>query len=152
MAVTKVGSSSSGDAGSPNTSYNWLHSCHADTNLLVVLARGRDATQGDFLVDDITYGGNSLTYVYRYWEDTTDQSVEVWYYPNPTVSSSLSIVVSHTGKVSDAAGAAVDLAGADADGTPVDDYGYTYVAAAASQSNTLTINPAATGSMLVSGY
>ena len=151
MAITKVGSSSSGDAGAPNTSYTWDHTCHADTNLLVVTARGRDSSIVDAVITSVTYGVHSLTLANRYHYEA-DCFVEVWYYPNPTVGSSLAIVVTHTGKVSDAAGAAVDLAGADADGTPVFSSGYTTIVGLSAQDNTLTESSAPTGSMMVSGY
>ncbi len=60
MAVEAGNTSSSGDADSPDTSYNWPHTCHANSNLLIVLTRARDAVGLDALISGITYDGNPL--------------------------------------------------------------------------------------------
>ncbi len=47
MAITVGNTSSSGDAGSPNTAHSWNHTVHADSNLLIVTTRVRDTSGVD---------------------------------------------------------------------------------------------------------
>lgn len=146
MAITVGNTSSSGDAGSPDTAYSWSHECQADTNLLVVTTRVRDSSIDDADVSGITYDGNPLAEAISVYTALSDLGSEVWYLADPPVGSSLTIEVTHGGKCSDASGAAIGLKGVDTndivDGTDIEE-------GLNSIDSTLVVDPAATGSMLV---
>ena len=57
MPITIGNASDSGNPGTVDTAYDWLHTCAADTNLLVVCVSTRETTAADRVVSGITYDG-----------------------------------------------------------------------------------------------
>lgn len=113
MAITIGNTSSSGDPGTAQNSYNWPHTCQAGTNLLVVLPRALETTDADRPVSGITYGGSPLTSADSLQDNALNMGAEVWYLESPTTGSSLTIEITHAGKVTDPSAGAIDLKGVD---------------------------------------
>jgi len=145
MAITLGNTSNAGNPGAVTT-YNWLHTCAADTTLLVVVITGSDsAIATDFPVTGVTYNGAALTKA-REFISGLGTGVSVWYKINPTTGSALSIAVTHTGKVTDTTGYGVDLKGTNTS-SPYDNY----IEGNYDADLPVTVNPAATGSIGIGG-
>ncbi len=121
MAITAGNTSSSGDPGTVNTAYSWLHTCVTDSNILIVAARAKESTDADRIISGITYDGNPLTKAIAIQHDPFQFGAELWYLVDPTVDSELSIEVTHTGKTTDPSAGAIDFGGVDTDTGVVED-------------------------------
>lgn len=146
MAITIGNTSNSGDPGAV-TSYSWNHTCLAGTTCLVVVVTGSDTSGTDFAVASITYDGVNLEFASAQFS-AQNLGVSIWYLLNPTTGSSLSLVVTHGGKVTDPSAYAIDLLGTATssvvdsnDGDPI---------GGGTTCNPI-VSPAATGSIAVGG-
>jgi hypothetical protein len=121
MGIVVGNISSSGDAGSPNTSFSWNHEVATGSNILIAVVRFVDSSSEDSDITGVTFNAGGFTGEALYYRDSTSgRGVAIWYLINPTTESSLPIEVTFAGKVSDAAGGAIDLSGVDT-GDPIDD-------------------------------
>jgi len=146
MAITVGNTSNSGDPGTV-TSYSWNHTCATNTTLLVVTVGVYDSGAADVPVSSITYNGVALTKAREYQSSANYTLGSIWYLLAPTTGSSLSITVTHGGKCTDTVGSAIDLLGT-VTSSPVDSY-KEYSLVNANPTATVTVNPAADGSMAV---
>lgn len=153
MAITIGNTSSSGNFNNVNTTYQWSHTTHADTDCLVVAVAGYDNAAGDADVTGITFNGTALTNEVQYYDAAYDYNIEVWYLTETTYGADLggvnaNIVVTHGGKCSSACGFAVDLISVDqADPTQANNS----ETDAAAASGSITVAGAVAGSMTVGG-
>lgn len=120
MAIEVGNTSKSGNPGTVNTAYNWLHTVAADSNVLFVIMTTRESTDADRVVSGVTYDGNPLDLAFAYISDVREMTTEIWYLVDPTVSSELTIEVTYTGKVTDGGAQAVDFSNVNTDTIPVE--------------------------------
>jgi len=128
------------------TTHSWTHTTTAGDNLLVVVTFARDSSSTDAAVSGVTHNGDVLSLA-KAGAFNVDANTEIWYRVNPDIGSNLTIEITYGGKVSTAFGVALSASGSDT-GDPVDN---TSNGSGTSATPSSVINPAATGSLMVSG-
>jgi len=153
MAITVGNTSASGNNNNVNTTYQWQHITHADTDCLVVVVAGFDSVAGDADITGITYNAVALSNAVQYYDAGIDYNIEVWYLTETAYGANLgavtaNIIVTHGGKCASACGSAVDLISVD-QADPLQDTQSETDAATATPS--ITVAGAIAGSMTVGG-